>query len=169
MLVCSKKLIGRGVAGTAVLLATAWVYWGVLGADFVGWDDGAYITGNYRVQQWGWEYFKDYFRMQPKWGPMPNAQYTPLVEATYAVEHRLAGLDPRVYHATNLALHLVTTALVGWVAGLLWGICRANGGFAPGPPMRAGCPRPDRAPGGWGWRVRRCSGCIRCMWRAWRG
>lgn len=111
-----------------MLLAVAWVYWGVLGADFVGWDDGAYITGNYRVQQWGWEYFKDYFRMQPKWGPMPNAQYTPLVEVTYAVEHRLAGLDPRVYHATNLVLHLLTTALVGWVAGLLWGMRRANGG-----------------------------------------
>ena len=114
----------RWVAAAGVLLATAWVYWGVLGADFVGWDDGAYITGNYRVQQWGWEYFKDYFRMQPKWGPMPNAQYTPLVEATYAVEHRLAGLDPRVYHATNLVLHLLTTALVGWVAGLLWGMRR---------------------------------------------
>ena len=118
-----RTWIDRWVAaatGVAALLATAWVYWGVLGADFVGWDDGAYITGNYRVQQWGWEYFKDYFRMLPKWGPMPNAQYTPLVEATYAVEHRFAGLDPRVYHATNLALHLATTALVGWVAGLLW-------------------------------------------------
>ena len=112
------------VAGAVALAAVAWAYWGVLGADFVGWDDGAYITGNYRVQQWGWEYFKDYFRMQPKWGPMPNAQYTPLVEATYAVEHRLAGLDPRVYHATNLALHLATTALVGWVAGLLWSMRR---------------------------------------------
>ena len=107
-----------------MLVGVAFVYWGVLGADFVGWDDGAYITGNYRVQQWGWEYFKDYFRMRPKWGPMPNAQYTPLVEASYAVEHRLAGLDPRVYHATNLALHLATTALVGWVAGMLWGMRR---------------------------------------------
>lgn len=118
------------VAGSAaaVLAAVAWAYWGVLGADFVGWDDGAYITGNYRVQQWGWEYFKDYFRMQPKWGPMPNAQYTPLVEATYAVEHRLAGLDPRVYHATNLALHLATTALVGWVAGLLWAMVSSRKG-----------------------------------------
>lgn len=109
------------VALCLILGATYFAYAPVRDADFVGWDDGAYVIGNYRIQQWGWDTMVDYFRMQPKLGPMPNAQYTPLVEVSYAIEHRLAGLDPKVYHTTNLLLHLLTTLLLAWAVRELWG------------------------------------------------
>ena len=109
------------VALCLILGATYFAYAPVRDADFVNWDDGVYVMGNYRVQQWGWDTMVDYFRMQPKLGPMPNAQYTPLVEVSYAIEHRLAGLDPKVYHTTNLLLHLLTTLLLAWAVRELWG------------------------------------------------
>lgn len=104
-----------------ILGVTYFAYAPVRDADFVNWDDGAYVIGNYRIQQWGWDTMVDYFRMQPQLGPMPNSQYTPLVEVSYAIEHRLAGLDPKVYHTTNLVLHLLTTLLLAWAVRELWG------------------------------------------------
>lgn len=47
--------------------------------------------------------------------------YTPLVLASYAIEYRFFGLNPRVFHATNLLLHVANTLLVFWLLGLVGG------------------------------------------------
>jgi Tfp pilus assembly protein PilF len=41
-----------------------------------------------------------------------SGNYHPLVVLTHAFEYRLFRLDPRPYHAVNIALHLLNTALV---------------------------------------------------------
>lgn len=45
--------------------------------------------------------------------------YTPLVVLSYAVEYRLHRLDPRIFHTTNLVLHVLNTLLVFWLFQLL--------------------------------------------------
>ena len=42
--------------------------------------------------------------------------WSPLAWLSFALDHAVGGLDPRVYHATNLALHALNTALVCVVA-----------------------------------------------------
>jgi hypothetical protein len=45
--------------------------------------------------------------------------WSPLAWLSFALDHAVGGLDPRVYHATNLALHAVNAALVCVVARYL--------------------------------------------------
>jgi tetratricopeptide (TPR) repeat protein len=41
--------------------------------------------------------------------------YRPLVITSYALNHRIGGLDPAGYHAVNIALHALCAALVVWL------------------------------------------------------
>jgi tetratricopeptide (TPR) repeat protein len=83
-----------------------------LQGEFLDWDDPYYVTHNFRIQQLSWANVADLFRLEPRNGPIPNGQYTPLAELTLMVEHRLAGLTPWVYHATNLLIHVANVFLV---------------------------------------------------------
>jgi hypothetical protein len=54
----------------------------------------------------------------PPWVPMMEGTampHRPLPYYTFAVNYALHGLDPRGYHAVNLAIHLVNGWLVWWV------------------------------------------------------
>lgn len=110
----------RGLLLVALALLAFVPYWPTLFNGILGWDDPYYLTENYRVQQLSWATVQDMFRLTPQLGPMPNGQYTPLVELSFAVEHYFFGLDPLVYHATNLALHVLNTLLVFWFVLRLW-------------------------------------------------
>ncbi len=86
----------------ALTIAT---YLPTLGADFVRWDDQFYVTENRLLQEAdGWKVF---------WNPADRRapQFYPLVFSTYWLEYRLWGLEPRGYHAVNVALHLGSTVL----------------------------------------------------------
>ena len=102
----------RGLLLVALALLAFVPYWPTLSNGILGWDDPYYLTENYRVHQLTSATVRDMFRLTPQLGPMPNAQYTPLVELSFAIEHRFFGLEPMVYHATNLALHVANTLLV---------------------------------------------------------
>jgi tetratricopeptide (TPR) repeat protein len=41
--------------------------------------------------------------------------YTPLVYISYAIDYKIGGLDPRIYHLTNLLLHLCNIMLVFFI------------------------------------------------------
>lgn len=56
--------------------------------------------------------------------------YRPLVIASYALNYRLSGQDPAGYHAVNLALHALCSALVVWL-GLRFGLGK-GGSLAAG-------------------------------------
>ncbi|HOO21773.1 MAG TPA: phospholipid carrier-dependent glycosyltransferase [Kiritimatiellia bacterium] len=83
-----------------------------LPGKFLDWDDPYYVTHNFRIHQLSWANAADLFRLAPRNGPIPNGQYTPLAELTLMVEHRLAGLTPWVYRATNVAIHALNVLLV---------------------------------------------------------
>jgi hypothetical protein len=69
----------------------------------------------------------------PPWVPMMEGTampHRPLPYYTFAVNYALHGLDPRGYHAVNLAIHLVNGWLVWWVGREV--LRRLGGGEASG-------------------------------------
>lgn len=73
---------------------------------FTNWDDDGLLTDNLSVRDISWQNTKKIF------GTFTVSTYIPLTVLSYSVEYRLWGLDPRGYHAVNLALHSVNAALV---------------------------------------------------------
>lgn len=92
------------LAGTLVL-ATA-VYAATIGNEFIAFDDPENILDNYSIRELSWVNLQHFFTTSLEF------MYTPLVSLSYAVDYQLGGLDPTVYHTTNLLLHLANIALV---------------------------------------------------------
>jgi len=84
-----------------------------LTAGFSNWDDQIMITQNTKIMSMSWESVKIWFT------GFHERLYHPLVLMSYAVEYHFAKLDARVYHATNLVLHLLNTLFVFWFVYLI--------------------------------------------------
>ncbi len=105
---------GRWSPLLALALLTIVAYLPVMNCGFV-WDDDAHLTENRSVQS------SD--GLWTIWTSLNTShQYYPLVFSGFWIEYRLWGLDPAGYHATNLALHLLTAMLV-YCALLQLGAC----------------------------------------------
>ena len=103
----------------AVVIAT---HWPSLDGEFL-FDDVGEIAENRSIRS-----------LWPPWRPMfegGSLPHRPIPSYTFAVNYALHGLDPRGYHAVNIAIHLVNGWLIWWV--VRW-IGRRTG---PGP-SRAG-------------------------------
>lgn len=89
------------------LLALTFVFWmPTLQNGFTNWDDHVYLTDNVLVKTLSLENIKTIFS---SW-LMGN--YHPLVPLSYMLEHHFFGMNPFVYHLTNLLLHLCNGLLV---------------------------------------------------------
>ncbi len=88
----------------ALLALVSLVYWPTLGNGYVS-DDLIYVQGIRELASLGG--LRDIWC---KLGTIP--QYYPLVHASFWFEYRLWGLDPRGFHAMNLATHFLVTLLV---------------------------------------------------------
>ena len=109
----------RGMlAGVALAVLTVAVYAPVFSARLLLWDDAAFITHNYRMHRLSVAHTADLFRLRPLFGPHAFGLYVPLTELSAAIEYRFAGAEPRVFHSTNLALHIIAVLLV-------WRVLRA--------------------------------------------
>jgi protein O-mannosyl-transferase len=82
---------------------------------FTNWDDNGYLTSNALVKSFSLESLRK-IAVTPVMG-----NYHPLTMLTYMLEYRLAGLNPFVYHLTNLVLHVLNTCLVFRLAMMLSG------------------------------------------------
>lgn len=111
-----REATGRAPAILAVLmllaLSTA-VFAPVLKNGFVQWDDNVYVTENATVQR------RDPGAVLHVFTEFVSGNYHPITQLTYWVEHRLVGLWPLAYHATNLGLHAANAALCFWLLRLL--------------------------------------------------
>jgi Flp pilus assembly protein TadD len=89
-----------------VLVATACLYAPALNHQFTNWDDDRQITANPDIRdlspQGVGKIFSSFY----------VSLYQPLTSLSWAVEYRLFGLNPRVYHAVNILLHLANILLV---------------------------------------------------------
>jgi Flp pilus assembly protein TadD len=96
----------------AVLVATAFVYADALSFPFVDWDDPLYVQRNEFVSRGlTWDNLR--------WAFTTNelANWHPLTWLSLMLDVEIGGVDARVAHATNIALHLLNTALVFWLLG----------------------------------------------------
>jgi tetratricopeptide (TPR) repeat protein len=99
----------------AILLMTAAAFSSSLQNGFTHWDDDINLTANPSIQTLSWNQIRDYFTGD-RWGI-----YKPLVLLTYSVEYHLFSLNPHVYHATNLVLHLFNCLIVFGLVKVLCG------------------------------------------------
>ncbi len=88
-----------------VLLITAVCFLRARGYDFVNWDDDFNITKNPNLRNLDWANIKGIFTSHV------IGNYNPLTTLSFAIEKHLFGLDPAVFHTTNVVLHLVCTFL----------------------------------------------------------
>jgi tetratricopeptide (TPR) repeat protein len=99
----------------AILAVTLAAYAPAFRAHLTNWDDPAFVTANPLIQELTPASVRRIFS-EVYW-----AAYAPLTLLSLAVEHALVGDRPWLYHATNVALHLVATGLVFWWVLLLAG------------------------------------------------
>ncbi len=100
----------RGPALLAlVCLVTGLVFLPVLSAGWVNWDDLATFLDNPHYRGLGPE------QLRWMWGSFWMGHYTPGSWMSLGLDYLVWGMDPRGYHASNLLLHLLGTALFALV------------------------------------------------------
>jgi len=100
------RVLSRPAALAAALAVVAFAVWTpVLGNGFV-WDDGPIIVENPDTRDLG---SLPRVLLSPDQTP---PYYRPLNRASYLLDHRLFGLDPRGFHAVSLALHVANVLLL---------------------------------------------------------
>ncbi len=83
----------------------------VLRADFLRWDDRAYVVDNDAV------YIPlDRGGLARIFSEKTAGQYVPLAVLSYALDYRIGGDSPATHHTTNLILHILNTLLAYWLA-----------------------------------------------------
>jgi protein O-mannosyl-transferase len=101
------------LAGIAIV--TYLVLRGCLYNTIYVWDDPRYIAENAIIKTLSFDNLKAIFSTEV------IANYHPLTILSYALEYRIAGMDPWLYHFDNLLLHISVTVLVYWATFLLSG------------------------------------------------
>ena len=108
----------------AIIIGVAVVYLPALRGDFV-WDDFLLITGNPLLQ--------NFSGLLEIWSGGRTADYFPLTNTVFWIEHHLFGANATGYHAVNILLQIANALLVwrllkqlnipgAWLAGLIFGI-----------------------------------------------
>jgi tetratricopeptide (TPR) repeat protein len=97
-----------------ILLLTFVVYGPARNGKLTNWDDDRYITNNIDITSF--KKYKSNLLTKPYQG-----NYHPLTMLSYTYDYSIGKLNPKVYHRTNIILHLVNSALVFWLVILLIG------------------------------------------------
>jgi Tfp pilus assembly protein PilF len=91
------------------IFITAFVFLPTLKYGFIDYDDWMYVSKNSAIRDLSplnlWNIFTNYHAYN----------YHPLALLSYAIEYHFFGLNPHVYHATNLIFHLLNCILVFWL------------------------------------------------------
>lgn len=88
------------------MLATAFLYVPALNHQFTNWDDDRQVTANPDIRDLSPQGIGKMF------SSFYVSLYQPLTSLSWAIEYRLFGLNPRVYHTVNVLLHLANILLV---------------------------------------------------------
>ena len=96
--------LGRADAAIMAAIAAAVLaaFWPAVGFGFLAWDDAPLLVGNYAYRGLGLSELRWMFTNTTL------GHYNPLTWLSHALEFRLFGLDPRVFHLNNLLLHAAT-------------------------------------------------------------
>ncbi len=95
-----------GWALVLVVLITVLVYIPSLNNGFVNWDDSEFIVKNLHIRH------LDFASIRWMLNAFYCSNWIPLTWFSLALNFWMGGLDPRIYHLTNLILHALNTGLV---------------------------------------------------------
>jgi len=98
-------------ASALVILVTFITFSPVFTAGFTNWDDPVLVTENRLIRSLNAENISAMFSFDSL---REFRHYIPLVLLSFAVEYQIAGLEPALYHSTNVVLHCVSAVLVLW-------------------------------------------------------
>src|SRR6266568_7020247 len=118
------KVWWPGAQAAAIVVSVALVYLPALHAGFV-WDDEQLITGN--------PLLRNFAGLVEIWSGGRTADYFPITNTVFWIEHHLFGDSAAGYHALNILLQGADAVLVwlvlrrlkvpgAWLAGLIFGI-----------------------------------------------
>lgn len=115
----------RGVWLVLVFLSVTAVYATTLGHGFV-FDDTIDVVDNPLVQSW--DNLGTIFSAPSRSGVgLDTGLYRPITSVSYLIDHSISGLDPAVFHATNILLHAAVSVLVMFLAMSLGAPVAASG------------------------------------------
>lgn len=97
----TSRNTGLQIAG--LLIAVIIAYFKVFHAGFMSWDDGEYVAHNTDIKSLA--HLSDWFRK------FYLGNYHPLTMLSYGIDYAIAGLQPAMYHITNLLLHMANAVL----------------------------------------------------------
>ncbi len=90
----------------ALLALVGVVFLPTVSFEFLGWDDPLFIQNNPLVHQLTFQNLKGMF------STYVTGNYIPLTLLSFAINAEIAGLEPWIFHATNVALHVFNVFLV---------------------------------------------------------
>jgi hypothetical protein len=103
-----------------IVSVTAIAFSPSLNNGFTNWDDDTYVTNNPDIRGFTLHNVVKVFSSSYA------ASYQPLTMLTYMAEFSIFGLNPVVFHSTNLIVHIVNSLLVFLLLYLLSGNCFAG-------------------------------------------
>ena len=101
-----------------IIILTFLVYANSLNGKFI-WDDNFLVKDNLYIRSWS-NLPKIFVR---DWGQGAGVQYSfyrPLCIVTYMIDYSIGGLDVRIYHFTNIILHILVSLALFWLIVLLY-------------------------------------------------
>jgi len=109
----SNIIISRFFILVIVLITTITVYsyYPSLNNKFTNWDDTGILVENVFTHNLSFRNLKSIFIID-KNIKLPLSEYLPLTIFNYTIEHHFFGLNPKVYHITNLIFHIFNSLLV---------------------------------------------------------
>lgn len=84
-----------------------------LNNGFTNWDDDIYVTENWKIKSLNWYNIKHIFTTTHFGG------YEPLTELMFALQYKFFKYNAKIYHLTNLVLHVINSLLVFYFIFLL--------------------------------------------------
>jgi cytochrome c-type biogenesis protein CcmH/NrfG len=120
--VCAGEFILAIGLAVAVGIIVLFVYWPVLGAQAICFDDPEYLVDNPLVRQPGWTSVGRFFREVLKPSTV-QGYYQPLAMTSLMLDYAAGGRPDslRKFHLTSLILHAANTALVVLLVFVLFG------------------------------------------------
>ncbi len=82
--------------------------------DFLNWDDSAYVLQNDLIKDLSLNGIKNIFTT-----PEVVSTYVPLTLLSWMIDYAISGLNPVIFHTTNLLLHLLVVGVVFYFTKLL--------------------------------------------------
>jgi len=106
----NRKILSWQVGVLLITILTLLFFWPSLQNGFVAWDDDIYVYNNPLVRNFGLSQLPEIFSSY-LWG-----NYHPLTVISLGIDHALFGLNPKAFHAVNIAWHLACVYLIGILA-----------------------------------------------------